>query len=592
MKKIKKSLKEVKKILKPQETVSLLFLFIFLFSGLGGFLTDKVGANIEVEGILVEVLASGGHSKNVSVQLLKDGNPVSDSKHQPIKDKTWYNFGTPTDTWNYSEDISDINDNDGFSVRITSFTPFDGQQGEQKVYRVFITIYTNDNSSTTKEAKCITGDSSPSETWSNNHHAVDSNENTASNTGNSGRILDLGCFGFNIQLPVQKYELTVTSSSGGTATDETNDSPYEVGSSVSIKAEASPGYQFVDWTASAGTFDNVNATETIYTMPAQNATVTANFIEVIEVYTVTFFIDEGEIHTTTTVEHGATTTLPADPEKEGNTFEGWEHCYQNEIKVCEPFSEEIIIIEDMDVYAAWKQKVIEKDPEEEPTTPTTVVRRSGGGYTAPSEPEPEGEVLGEEIMAECGIYLFEYIKEGADNNPIEVQKLQTFLNQHMGESLPVTGFYGSASREALNRFQLKYKEEVLQPWVDAGVHCDVNQPTGYVYKTTQRWINLIMCPTLDLPMPDLSSYPETDCTGYLGQVLGEEIEWVDEEVTEEEPLLEEEPEVLDEPELPLEEVVEETEEEEESFMAIWLLLLALVVILILAFYFLKKPKKA
>ena len=64
---------------------------------------------------------------------------------------------------------------------------------------------------------------------------------------------------------------------GGTATDLTNASPYTTGTGVSIKAEANEGYRFVDWTASAGVFDDANAAETTFTMPGQNATVTANF---------------------------------------------------------------------------------------------------------------------------------------------------------------------------------------------------------------------------------------------------------------------------------------------------------------------------
>jgi uncharacterized repeat protein (TIGR02543 family) len=64
---------------------------------------------------------------------------------------------------------------------------------------------------------------------------------------------------------------------GGTATDETNGSPYVEGTVVSIKAEANTGYEFVSWTAPAGTFSNATAAETTFTMPAQDVTITANF---------------------------------------------------------------------------------------------------------------------------------------------------------------------------------------------------------------------------------------------------------------------------------------------------------------------------
>jgi hypothetical protein len=75
------------------------------------------------------------------------------------------------------------------------------------------------------------------------------------------------------------YELTMAASpeSGGTATDLTDASPYEEGAEVSIKAVAATGYQFVNWSALAGEFDDADATETTFTMPAQDVTVTANF---------------------------------------------------------------------------------------------------------------------------------------------------------------------------------------------------------------------------------------------------------------------------------------------------------------------------
>lgn len=75
------------------------------------------------------------------------------------------------------------------------------------------------------------------------------------------------------------YELTitVTPAAGGTATDETKGSPYAEGTIVKIKAEAKTGYQFVSWTAPAGTFGNANAASTIFAMPGADVTVTANF---------------------------------------------------------------------------------------------------------------------------------------------------------------------------------------------------------------------------------------------------------------------------------------------------------------------------
>jgi uncharacterized repeat protein (TIGR02543 family) len=79
------------------------------------------------------------------------------------------------------------------------------------------------------------------------------------------------------------YALTmaVAPTGSGNATDLTNASPYEEGTVVNITAAAAPGYRFGNWTATAGEFGNATATETTFTMPAQNVTVTANFVEML-----------------------------------------------------------------------------------------------------------------------------------------------------------------------------------------------------------------------------------------------------------------------------------------------------------------------
>ena len=89
----------------------------------------------------------------------------------------------------------------------------------------------------------------------------------------------VGCEGEGEGEP-DTYNLTVavTPAGGGTAVDVTGASPYEEDTDVSIQANPAAGYQFVEWTASAGTFADVNAVATTFTMPAQNVTVTAHFV--------------------------------------------------------------------------------------------------------------------------------------------------------------------------------------------------------------------------------------------------------------------------------------------------------------------------
>jgi len=78
---------------------------------------------------------------------------------------------------------------------------------------------------------------------------------------------------------IPTYELTmaVDPELGGTAIDVTDESPYAESIQVSIRAEANLGYRFVNWTSTAGGFDNANEAETTFTMPGEAVNVTANF---------------------------------------------------------------------------------------------------------------------------------------------------------------------------------------------------------------------------------------------------------------------------------------------------------------------------
>jgi peptidoglycan hydrolase-like protein with peptidoglycan-binding domain len=77
-----------------------------------------------------------------------------------------------------------------------------------------------------------------------------------------------------------------------------------------------------------------------------------------------------------------------------------------------------------------------------------------------------------------------------------VSKLQIFLNKWMSTNLPVTGVYNPATLAAVNAFQAKYSDEILSPW-------GIDTPTGLVYLSTLRKINLLECPDLSLPLPAL-----------------------------------------------------------------------------------------
>jgi hypothetical protein len=77
--------------------------------------------------------------------------------------------------------------------------------------------------------------------------------------------------------------LTVNFTAGGSV--DVNNVPipgtslftFDPGTVVNLSATPDGGYRFVSWTATAGTLGNATAAQTTFTMPSQNATVTAHF---------------------------------------------------------------------------------------------------------------------------------------------------------------------------------------------------------------------------------------------------------------------------------------------------------------------------
>ncbi|MBC7981722.1 hypothetical protein H7X65_01445, partial [Candidatus Parcubacteria bacterium] len=118
----------------------------------------------------------------------------------------------------------------------------------------------------------------------------------------------------------------------------------------------------------------------------------------------------------------------------------------------------------------------------------------GGGITSGT---PISGVFTQGTTTASCVPMTTYIKLGKKNSMQEVTRLQAFLNVHMGLKLTPSGFYNSATYNAVKSFQLKYKDNVLTPW-------GITAPTGYFYKTTQRQMNMILCPNVNFPMPVLN----------------------------------------------------------------------------------------
>ena len=121
----------------------------------------------------------------------------------------------------------------------------------------------------------------------------------------------------------------------------------------------------------------------------------------------------------------------------------------------------------------------------------------GASTTAADE---DGQVLGASM---CSEYIHSYIKFGQSNDKADVIRLQAFLNTYMGSLLMTTGVYDQQTFDVLKAFQVKEAGQVLQPWkqTPGGIN---ESGTGYVYKTTKRWINMIKCPELNLAIPSLT----------------------------------------------------------------------------------------
>jgi len=121
----------------------------------------------------------------------------------------------------------------------------------------------------------------------------------------------------------------------------------------------------------------------------------------------------------------------------------------------------------------------------------------GGGGRGRGFANP-GEVLGAATVADFCPYLTSYLKYGQPNDPMQVIKLQAFLKAYeKHDYVNITGVFDEATLRAVNAFQMKYQDEILNPW-------GLEAPTGYVYKLTLAKINEIICGS---SMPHLEKAP-------------------------------------------------------------------------------------
>jgi len=81
---------------------------------------------------------------------------------------------------------------------------------------------------------------------------------------------------FEVAVP---YALTMVVTGSGLTSPVVGQHTYTAGTTVQISASPASGYYFSHWTAAAGSFTNASSATTTFTMPAQDVTVTAHFVE-------------------------------------------------------------------------------------------------------------------------------------------------------------------------------------------------------------------------------------------------------------------------------------------------------------------------
>ncbi len=81
-----------------------------------------------------------------------------------------------------------------------------------------------------------------------------------------------------------------------------------------------------------------------------------------------------------------------------------------------------------------------------------------------------------------GQKAFHKQEKGVSNTISEVSLLQEYLKKQGFYNGTLDGYYSKSVFDAVLKWQLKYKKNVLDPW-------NLKKPTGYFYKSSERWMN-------------------------------------------------------------------------------------------------------
>lgn len=115
---------------------------------------------------------------------------------------------------------------------------------------------------------------------------------------------------------------------------------------------------------------------------------------------------------------------------------------------------------------------------------------NGGGASAIT-PGSTGGITGGSITTTAGVcapIITSTLKIAGKNDASQVRRVQNFLNAFEKANIAVTGVYDTATIEAVEDFQVKYRSEVLAPW-------GATLPSGEIYITTRNKMNDMYCGT-------------------------------------------------------------------------------------------------
>ncbi len=139
------------------------------------------------------------------------------------------------------------------------------------------------------------------------------------------------------------------------------------------------------------------------------------------------------------------------------------------------------------------EEVEEEEESSSSSSGGTRTRGGSGGSNNNGAPTPQVLGVSTSAVGQCGMLLTTYMSAGMANNTWEVMKLQAFLVGQGYFSVKMTGVFDAETDAAVKLYQAAHSEEILQPWIDAGLVTEL-PPNGNVYSFTRWHINNTVCP--------------------------------------------------------------------------------------------------